>query len=147
MPTSDSIQVLSGVPQGTVLEPLLFLVDDCILYRCIKKPEKFCDTLQQDLNSPTAWEKKWGMAFHTEKCSAIRVTRAWKPISSSYTLKGHTLNTGDSTRYLGVELQSSMSWNRQMEQAVKKANISLGFLRRNLGSQTNRPDQLPIFLW
>ena len=38
----------------------------------------------------------------------------------------------DSTRYLGVELQSSMSWNRHMEQAVKKANSTLGFLRRNL---------------
>ena len=123
--TSDSIQVLSGVPQGTVLGTLLFLVfindlpdcvesgirlfaDDCILYRCIKN-QKDCDTLQQDLNNLAAWEKKWGMAFHPEKCSAIRVTRARKPISSSYTLKGHTLNMEDSTRYLGVELQSSMS--------------------------------------
>ena len=72
------------------------------------------------------------MAFHPEKCSAIRVTRARKPISSSYTLKGHTLNMEDSTRYLGVELQSNMSWNRHMDQTVKKANSTLGFLRRNL---------------
>ena len=105
--------------------------DDCILYRCIKN-QKDCDTLQQDLNNLAAWEKKWGMAFHPEKCSAIRVTRARKPISSSYTLKGHTLNMEDSTRYLGVELQSSMSWNRHMNQAVKKANSTLGFLLRNL---------------
>ena len=69
------------------------------------------------------------MAFHPEKCSAIRVTRARKPISSSYTLKGHTLNMEDSTRYLGVELQSSMSLNRQ---TVKKSNSTLRFLRRNL---------------
>ena len=105
--------------------------DDCILYRCIKK-QKDCDTLQQDLNNLAAWEKKWGMAFHPEKCSAIRVTRAGKPISSSYTLKGHTLNMEDSTRYLGVELQSIMSWNRHMDQTVKKANSTLGFLWRNL---------------
>ena len=72
------------------------------------------------------------MAFHPEKCSAIRVTRARKPISSSYTLKGHTLNMEDSTRYIGVELQSNMSWNRHMDQTVKKANSTLGFHCRNL---------------
>ena len=72
------------------------------------------------------------MAFQPEKCSAIRITRAWKPISSSYILKGHTLNMEDSTRYLGVELQSRMSWNRHMDQAVKKANSTVGFLWRNL---------------
>ena len=115
----------------TVKSGIRLLADDCILYRCIKN-QKDCDTLQQDLNNLVAWEKKWGMAFYPEKCSAIRVTRARKPISSSYTLKGHTLNMEDSTRYLGVELQSSMSWNRHMDQTVKKADSTLGFLRRNL---------------
>ena len=146
--TSDSVQVLSGVPQGTDLGPLLVLVfindlpdcvdsrirlfaDDCILYRCIKEKHD-CELLQSDLNNLALWEKKWGMAFHPEKCSAIRVTRAKNPISSSYSLKGHTLQMEDSTRYLGVELQSNMSWNRHMDQAVKKANSTLGFLRRNL---------------
>ena len=38
----------------------------------------------------------------------------------------------DSTRYLGVELQSSMSWNSHIDQTVKKANSTLGFLQRNL---------------
>ena len=47
-------------------------------------------------------------------------------------LKGHTIQMEDSTRYLGVELQSNMSWNRHMDQAVKKVNSTLGFLRRNL---------------
>ena len=37
------------------------------------------------------------------------------PVARSYTLKEHTLNMEDSTRYLGVELQSSMSWNRHMD--------------------------------
>ena len=91
-----------------------------------------CAILQNDLNNLAAWEKKWDMAFYPEKWSAIRVTRSRKPISSTYTLKGHNPDLEDFTRYFGVELQSSMSWNRHTDQAVKKANITLGFLCRNL---------------
>ena len=76
--------------------------------------------------------KKWGMAFHTEKRSAIRETRSRNPISSNYSLEGHTLEMEDSTRYLGIWLQSNMSWNRHMDQTIKKSNSTLGFLRRNL---------------
>ena len=146
--TSDCVQVRSGVPQGTVLGPLLFLVfindlpycldsrirlfaDDCILYRCIKERHD-CELLQSNLYNLATWDKKWGMTFHPEKCSAISVTRAKNLISSPYTMKGHALQTEDFTRYLGMELQSNMSWNCHMDQAVKKTNSTLGFLRRNL---------------
>ena len=47
-------------------------------------------------------------------------------------LKGHVLIAEDSTRYLGVELQSNMAWNKHIDQTIKKGNSMLGFLRRNL---------------
>ena len=72
------------------------------------------------------------MAFHPDKCSTLRISRARKPITPSYTLQGHTLGTEDSTRYLGTDLQSKLSWNRHIDQVVKKGNSVLGFLRRNL---------------
>ena len=50
-----------------------------------------------------------------------------------YSLKGHILDKEDYTKYLGVEFQSSLSWNRHIDHTVKKANSMLGFLRRNLG--------------
>ena len=49
----------------------------------------------------------------------------------NYTLKGHVLQNEDYTRYLGVELQSNISWNRHIDQTVKKANCMLGFPRGN----------------
>ena len=145
---SENIPVISGVPQGTVLGPLLFFLfindlpdcvqsstrlfaDDCIIYRRIRNQHDSA-ILQDDLNKLAAWKKKWGIAFHPDKCSAIRISRSRKSAPMNYTLKGRVLQNEDYTRYLGVELQSNLSWNRHIDQTVKKTNSMLGFLRRNL---------------
>ena len=105
--------------------------DDCILYRRIRNQQDSA-ILQDDLNKLVAWEKKWGMADHPDKCSATRILRARKTCAMNYLLKGQVLQNEDSTTYLGVELQLSLSWNRHIDETVKKANSMLGFLRRNL---------------
>ena len=145
---SSPAPVVSGVPQGSVLRPILFLVfindlpecvssctrlfaDDCVLYREINSAAD-CDILQQDLAHLEEWEQKWGMDFHPDKCSVLRVHRKKDPLLHNYSLKGHILASEQHTKYLGVLISQDLTWTTHINTMVKKANSVLGFLRRNL---------------
>ena len=99
---SSETDVISGVPQGILLAPILFLVmindlpdsvrskvrlfaDDCVLYNIIKSIED-CLSIQQDLKSLEKWAEDWGMRFNAKKCYIMSLR---KKISHFYELNNN----------------------------------------------------------
>ena len=147
---SDMVPVTSGVPQGSVLGPCLFLLyindlaqdlnstvrlfaDDTIAYMTISN-QSDAAMLQHDLDKLAHWEGVWQMQFHPEKCQVLRVSKKHKEnnIQASYTLHGHTLEVVDDVKYLGVTISGDLKWNKHITGIVKKANSTLAVLKRNI---------------
>ena len=147
---SDPVPVLSGVPQGSVLSPVLFLIfindmldnirssvrlfaDDCVLYRYIHSLQD-CLTLQEDLTSLGQWEADRQMKFNVAKCHSMRVTRHQhhKQILFDYSLHNQTLENVHSAKYLGITITDNMDWGQHVSEISSKATKTLGFLRRSL---------------
>ena len=141
---SDKIAVSSGVPQGSVLGPILFLAcindlpdqvksrvrlfaDDKAIYLAISS-EGESIILQNDPHTLEIWEKRWDMSFNPSKCQVLHITRAKCPIQPDT----YFLESVLSAKYLGVTISDNLSWTPHIDSVSKKANQTLGFLKRNI---------------
>lgn len=151
---SEHVSVTSGVPQGSVLGPLLFLVyindlpdniksqvrlfaDDTAVYITVNNTQD-SQTLQHDLDLLQKWEATWEMDFNPSKCQVLHISRSKHPVKCPYTLHGQTLEVVDHAKYLGVDISSNLSWNHHINRTTTSAGKTLGFLRRNI--KTRRED-------
>ena len=150
---STTAPVTSGVPQGTVLGPSLFLLyindltedissvvrlfaDDTILYRTVSTPND-TTALQLDLDRLADWETKWQMGFNIDKCHILTVSKKHKPIQHQYTLHQQPLQRVQSAKYLGIEIAHDLRWNQHVQCIASKANKASAFLTRNLRACSN----------
>ena len=138
--------VLSGVPQGSVLGPLLFLIfindldESCMAVETILK---FADDtkiaqsirceadrkrLQEALDSLTNWADRWGMAFNVQKCKIMHVGHT-NP-GHEYTMSGTRLEDTEEERDLGVIMSRKLKPGPQCAKAARTAQSVLGQLAR-----------------
>jgi hypothetical protein len=142
---SDWVKVTSGVPQGSVLGPLLFVIfindlPDVIenifkLYADDSKILASVDSndgvrsVQRDLDRTNEWCRVWGMELNGKKCRVIHFG-VKEPAEYHYTINQHVIESSTCERDLGVLVSSDLKWKNQVEAAAGKANRILGMLRK-----------------
>ena len=138
--------VSSGVPQGSVLGPLAFLIfindiangigscvrlfaDDCMVYRKIRD-QTDCMSLQSDLVKIESWVSKNKMRLNAKKSQFISFGS--RKILGSYNLDKIQLNPVNTIKYLGVLLHHKLNWTEHVNKTMSDAMQSLNFVMRNL---------------
>ena len=145
---SKLFNVLSGVPQGSVLGPLLFIIYLNDLPGGIQSfVSLFADdlkllinsdayiTVQEDLDYLTEWQNKWLLKFNTvdSKCKILHVGKS-NP-NHSYYLNDHELPNTTTEKDLGVNINDTLTWTSHIEIAINKAMSMTGWVTRNVSSR------------
>lgn len=138
----------SGVPQGSNLGPLFFLLfindlplhieysqallfaDDLKIFRNIDNAHDG-ELLQRDLDSVMQWSKNNKLYFNVDKCKAMTYTRKKVPVVYNYYMNSNILENISQAKDLGVWFTSDLKFDKHINFIVNSSLKSLGFLKRN----------------
>ena len=140
-------EILSGIPQGTVLGPILFLIyindlpelvasllflfaDDSKIWRTIDSQEDI-RTLQEDLQTMHQWSKQWLLEFHPDKLKHLHLARDNTDPDYSYHLGNILSKLTHMEKDLGILVDSALNFEDHISTKVKKGNSMMGMIRRS----------------
>ena len=144
--SSDWCDVISGVPQGSVIAALLFVIyindlpenirshlflfaDDCKFFREIATQEDI-DIMQADLDTLFEWSQKWLLTFHPGKCVNLRITLRKDTEPHVYHLGNDDLKNVDEVKDLGVTVDGKLKFESHISGKVNKANQLWGAIKK-----------------
>ena len=145
---SSSGSVTSGIPQGTVLGPILFVVyindilenitsdgflfaDDTKIFRAITSRSDALH-LQADIDSLKCWSEKWGMEFNLDKCHVLTLGKFENTkYTHRYKLGGNEIEHAFSEKDIGVTIDSELTFDEHISNKVRSANGIVGLVRRS----------------
>ena len=166
--SSPPLPVLSGVPQCSVLGPLLFLIfindvtaqvsacchlslfaDDMALYRTIHSTADF-SIVQCDISSLSVWIRNNFLSLQPSKCHAMILThkRLPPPEGAFPTLyvEGIPLTYVNSVKYLGILITSNLSWSKHISSLHLKASRLIGMLYRKFYKNAETSTLLQLYV-
>ena len=133
---------MSGIPQGSVLGPILWVlydmsdvvssmcqsfVDDAKIFRGVQSKEQI-PALQEGLGRLDEWSEKWQLAFNIDKCKSLHIGA--RNTHHKYKTNEKGVEHIEEEKDLGVLIDEKLDFHRQGASTVQKANRVLGFVKR-----------------